>query len=68
MLAFSSSLLNDGERPLLNFLLLDLDIGDLDREREREEVLATVEGERLVDRFRFRAAPGSVDDDLERSL
>lgn len=31
-------------------------------------MLATVEGERLVDRFRFNAAPGSGDGDLDETL
>lgn len=68
LLTLSSPLLNEGERSLLDFLLLDLGGGDLDREREGEEELATVDSERLVHLFRFRAAPGSGEGDLDGSL
>lgn len=64
----SSSLLTDGERPLLDFLLLDLGGGDLELDNEREEVLG-IEAERVDDLLRLSAAaPSSGDGDLEEAL
>lgn len=70
LFSFASSLsssLRERERSRLDFLLLDLGGGDLDRDNERDEVLA-VEGERLEGRLRLSAAPAapaSGEGDLE---
>ena len=60
LLASTSSLLYDGDSPLLDFRLLDRGGGDLDLdgERERDELLAIEqEGDLLARRFRLRSAP-----------
>ena len=68
--ALPSLLLVEGDRPLLDLLLLDLGGGDLDLdlERERDEVL-DIEAEREGDLLRLSAAVlPSGDGDLDASL
>ncbi len=60
----SSSLLNEGERPLDDFLLRDLGGGDRDLDTERDDPVLAADGERLMGLLRLSAAASSGEADL----